>query len=341
VPREIYLDRNENNYGPAPACYEVLRRADSTLLSRYDRSFVSGSRGVLSARLAREFNVPEERIIVGYGAEQILKQAVQCSLPASGTLMVPAASWWYYKKIASEVGGRTVEYPMTQTGDRFVYDLEGMLRVYAHERPDVVFISSPNNPTGNSISDSDRARVLAEFRDSLVIIDEAYTLHDDTSYVTRLVDAHPRLAVLRTFSKYYALAGMRIGFAVIGKGLQDLAQFAGRYLGYHRLSEEVALAALDSPAYYREIARRMEEDKERYYAALGAIPGYTPFRSDANFLLVEIPAAGREDLEGALLKRGVHVKFMNEHRFTSHIRITLGTQEENQAVIDAITSRVE
>lgn len=334
----IFLDRNENNYGPAPACFEVLRRADRTLLSWYDRSFVSGSKGILTARLAREFRLPEDRIILGYGAEQILKQMIQCYLDRSGTLMVPAYSWWYYKRIASEAGARTVEYPMTKLKDRFGYDIPGMRLVYGRERPGIVFISSPNNPTGNTIARADLASILAELGPSLVVIDEAYVLHDETAYVTDLVNAHPNVLVLRTFSKYYALAGIRVGYALIGEGLTRLADFTNRYLGYHRLSEEIALAALDSPAYYRDIAKKMEEDKQRYYAALGALPGYTVFRSDANFILVEIPPAHTEGMKQALERRGLHVKFMNETPFNSHIRITLGTQEENRSVIEAITA---
>lgn len=338
MTRPIYLDRNENTYGPAPACYDVLRRIDRSRLSTYDRSFVSGSKGMLTARLARDFHLPESRIILGYGAEQILKQIIQCYLDESGTLMVPAFSWWYYKRIASEVGARTVEYPMAKNSDRFAYDLPGMRSVFARERPGIVFISSPNNPTGNTITRDDLAEVLRDLKDALVVIDEAYTFHDETAYVTDLVNAHPRLLILRTFSKYYALAGMRIGFAVIGEGFQKLAEFTNRYLGYHRLSEEIALAALDSPAYYREIAMKMEADRERYYAVLGALPGYTVFRSEANFILVEIPPSHRERLERGLLNRELHLKFLDEPLLSSHVRITLGTPEENSAVIETITA---
>jgi histidinol-phosphate aminotransferase len=293
---------------------------------------------MLTARLARDFRLPEGRIILGYGAEQILKQIVQCYLGAAGTLMVPAYSWWYYKRIASEVGARTIEYPMAKKADRFAYDLPGMRSVFARERPGIVFISSPNNPTGNTIARDDLAKILADLKDALVVIDEAYTFHDETAYVTELVNAHPRLLILRTFSKYYALAGMRIGFAVVGEEFQKLAEFTNRYLGYHRVSEEIALAALDSPDYYRDIAAKMDADRERYYAVLGALPGYTVFRSEANFVLVEIPLSHRERLEKGLLERGLHLKFMDEPLLNSHVRITLGTTEENSAVMETMTA---
>jgi histidinol-phosphate aminotransferase len=252
--------------------------------------------------------------------------------------MVPAYSWWYYKKIASEVGGLSVEFPMTVGEDRFQYDLPAMREVYVRERPSVVFISSPNNPTGNSLPLTDLEAILRDFRESVVVLDEAYVYGTTTGYVKDLIEANPKLLVVRTMSKYYALAGVRIGFALMGKGLTALAKFSNRYLGYNRLSEELAVAALDSPEYYREIAGKMNEDKERYYAALGRLPGFRVFRSDANFILAEIPPAHKAGLKAYLEERDLFVKFMDEALLNSHVRITIGTQEENRLVIDAITS---
>ena len=334
----VYMDRNENNYGPAPACFEVLKKADLTKLSWYDRSFTTGSKGILSARLAHDFGLAEDRIILGYGAEHLLKQTIQCYLQKNQKLMIPAYSWWYYKKIAAEVGGISIEYPMIKGEKSFLYDVPGMKEMYRRERPAIVFISSPNNPTGNALGLTDLKDVLTEFKDAVVVMDEAYAYHGKIDYINDLVESHPRLMVARTFSKYYALAGMRIGFAVVGKEMAELGKFANRYLGYHRLSEEIAIAALDATTYYQGIARAMWEDKEEYYEKIGRIPGCTVFRSEANFILVEIPAKHKEGLQAALKQKGLIVKFMEEPLLNSHIRITIGTREQNKMVINAITS---
>jgi histidinol-phosphate aminotransferase len=334
--KPIYLDRNENNYGPAPACYEVLRNADLTRLSWYTRAHVSGIRSILSERIAKDFGMPESRVILGYGAEDILKQAIQCYLGKDQKLMVPTYSWWYYKKIAAEVDGLNVEYPMIPGEDSFHYDVKGMLDLYVREKPSVVFISSPNNPTGNSISIEDLNLVLHEFGDALVVLDEAYSYAGKSEYVRGLVDENANLLVVRTFSKYYALAGIRIGFALMGENLSRLSRFTNRYLGYHRLSEEVALAALDSPEYYQMIAQNMRDDKELYYRELGRLPGFTVYRSDANFVLVAIPRDIKGSLNAFLTQRGLVVKFLSEELLNSHIRISLGTREQNRMVIDAI-----
>jgi histidinol-phosphate aminotransferase len=332
----IYLDRNENNYGPAPACLDVLHRSTSAQLSSYDRSFSRGITSPLSERIAQEAGIAEDRVLLGYGAEHLLKQTIQCYLHRGEKLLVPSHSWWYYKRIASEVGGVCVEYPMVTGTGSFRYDLPGMRRLYRRERPSVVFISSPNNPTGNAMDRDDLSEILSDFRDAIVVVDEAYVLQHGVKNLRAMVDSSHNVILVRSFSKYYALAGMRIGFALLGSGVTELRRFANRYLGYHRLSEEVALAALDSPEYYRDIARRIEADKELYYRELGGLPGFVVYRSEANFILVAVPQQRRQGLQAYLLERGLVVKFIDEAALNSHIRITIGTQEQNRALLDAV-----
>lgn len=341
MEEKIYLDRNENNYGPAPLCFEVLKKADYTKLSCYTKSFTSGIKSILSERIAREVNLPENRVLLGYGAEDLLKQAILCYLNKDEKLLIPAYSWWYYKKLASEAGGQNVEYPLIEGEDSFYYDIDKIVDIYKKEKPKAVLISSPNNPTGNSISLDDLKILLKELRDSVVIFDQAYAFEGFNNHLQEMLRNNPNLILVRTFSKYYALAGMRIGFALIGDNIQKLTQMTNRYLGFNRLSEEVALAALDSPDYYKSIAEKMRQDKELYYSELGKLKGFKVFKSDANFILVKIPKEIYKSLKEFLDGRGLIIKFMNEELLNSHLRITLGTQEQNLAVINSIKEFTE
>jgi histidinol-phosphate aminotransferase len=334
--KKVLLDRNENNYGPAPACYKVLENAGQDLFSNYTDAYKRGVKSALSERFAADFNLEEKRIILGYGAEDILKQVVQCYLGPDEKLMIPAFSWWYYKAIADEVGGTNVEYPLTKGNDSFHYDIDSMLSIYNSEKPKLVFLSSPNNPTGNSISSEDLEKVLSHMNETIVALDEAYWYYTKHEHAKYLVDTYPNLVVIRTFSKYYALAGIRIGYALIGRNLTRLANLANRYLGFNLISEKIALAALDSSSYYEDIANKMNSDKELYYKELGEIPGFIVYKSDANFVLVEIPKEIIQPLKKFLTEEGLIIKFMNEAILNSHMRITLGTQEENRMVIDTI-----
>lgn len=337
----VFLDRNENNYGPAPACFEVLRSSGLEHLSWYSKDFARGVKSVLSERLSAAFEVSESSILLGYGGEDLLKQTVHCYLAKGETIMIPNHSWWYYKAIAAEKGGVTVEYPMLPGPDSFIYDVEGLLRLAGKHKPSVVLISSPNNPTGNTLDLGDLRRILQELQDSVVVLDEAYWGfgHTRTNYVKDLVSEFTNLVVIRTFSKYYALAGLRIGFAFISRGLTQLSTFSARYLGYNRLSERIALAALDSAAYYADISGRMIEDKEMFYREINRIPGFKAYRSNANFILADIPPQHKAALKEDLARRGLVIKFFKNEPFMDDcVRITIGTREQNRRLGDALSA---
>jgi histidinol-phosphate aminotransferase len=341
MPSEsVFLDRNENNYGPAPACFEVLRSAGVDALSQYSKDYQRGVKSALTERLARDHGVPEARIHLGYGSEDILKQVVHCYLQPGASLLIPSHSWWYYKSVAAEKKGRTLEYALIPGEDAFRYDVEGLLRLARDERPRLVLISSPNNPTGNSLGDGDLRRVIGELKDTIIILDQAYWGFggEGTAPVRDLTEEHPRLIILRTFSKYYALAGIRIGYAFLGRDLDDLVRMGSRYLGFNRVSERIALAALDSGDYYAEIRRILIEDKEVIRRALNRIPGFKIYRSDANFLLADVPPAYKEALKAELDGRGLFIKFFKNEAFLDHcVRITLGTREQNRRLVEAVT----
>ncbi|MBE0645899.1 MAG: histidinol-phosphate aminotransferase family protein [Bacteroidetes bacterium] len=339
----LYFDRNENQYGPAPACFDVLRGVGIEQMSVYSRDFSRGVKSILSERLAGDFGVAERDILLGYGAEDILKQTVHCYLGAGDRIMIPSHSWWYYKTIAEEVNGVSVEYPIVEGGESYSYDIPAMLRIYDEHKPAVVLISSPNNPTGNALAHDDLLRVLRHMREGIIVLDQAYWSYasQDNNLVGDLRAEFPNLLIVRTFSKYYALAGVRIGYAVMGSNLTALEHFSARYLGYSRLSELIALAALDSIEYYTNITAKMEEDRDMFRRTLGALPGFTVFESVANFVLVKMPEELCAPLKQDLTARGLIVKFMNEDELHTHMRITLGTQEQNRILADAIRAFVQ
>lgn len=333
---KFYLDRNENNYGPAPACIDIARNASADLFYQYSTDYKQGMKSILSGRLSRIFNIPEDRVLLGYGAEDLLKQVVQCHLKNDRKLMIPSHSWWYYKEIANEVNGTNIEYPLVEGEESYYYDIDKLLELYNLEKPEIVFISSPNNPTGNSISPDDLNKVLNSLTDSVVVLDEAYWLSNNNERAAELVNKYPNLIIIRTFSKLYALAGIRIGYALIGEKFKQLSKMSNRYLGYNRISQRIAIAALDSPEYYEDIANKMAQDRDLYFDELNQLPEFKVFRSDANFVLVKMPKELMQPLNDFLKERGVIIKFMNEEILNSHMRITLGTQAQNRIAIDSI-----
>ncbi len=334
---KIILDRNENQYGPAPACYKVLQDANLEQLSLYSRDFAQGRKSQLSQQLADEIGIPEEHVLLSYGSEDMLKQVVHCYLHKGERLLLPQQSWWYYKKIAKEVMGEHVEYPLYERGNRFEFDVDEIIKLYNIHKPHLILIASPNNPTGSTMTRSDLARLIEHCSSSIIVLDQAYFGFEDSSnaQLKSLLETHSRLVVLRTFSKYFALAGLRIGYTCVGSELTHLIEFSARYLGYNQLTEQIALAALTDKAYYERISQYMREDKALYIRQLNKLPGFKAFESDANFMLVRFPLAHKQELQQGLKQRGVIVKFLDDPGVTDCIRITIGTRDQNINVIQA------
>ncbi len=337
-----WLDRNESQYGPSPKCFDYLKNIKYEDLSWYSRDFVRGIKSSLSEKIAKDFNIDERQIILSYGSEDLLKQIIHYYLDRKEKILIPKEAWWYYKKVAYEVGGFNVEYPMYITKENgvstFAYDVDKMIEIYDRERPRIVLVASPNNPTGNRIPKEDLKRFLDACRGALVMIDEAYWGFGskENDYVKPFIDEFPNLVICRTFSKYFALAGCRIGFAFAGKNLEELINYSVRYLGYNKISEKLAEIAMDDDEYYSNITKLIQEDKEYFYREFSKLEGFTAYKSYANFMLVDMPKEIRKDLNKFLKERNVLIKFLDEEAFKTETRITLGTREQNVYLIESI-----
>ncbi len=343
----IYLDRNEYNFEIAPLVNETIRTFSPIEFTHYTRCFERGIKSELSEYIGNLYKVPEKNVILGYGGEDILKSVIHCFLSQrhqQRKILIPTFSWWYYKSIAEEVNGSTVTYPLYEDGYEFKYDIQEMKRLFKEEKPDMLLLASPNNPTGNSLTLDEIKDILHNVDpQTIVVIDEAYTLFNkrDISYIAPLITEFPNLLIVRTFSKFYGLPGLRLGYAFMGENLRPFYSFSTMYLGFNKLSEKVGIAALQSTDFYSEKAILMQQDKKSYKENINSMHGFKVYNSDANFILVKYPIGLKEKLQNEFSKVNIVVKFMNEEGLRSHMRITLGTPEINQQVINIIKKVAE
>lgn len=337
-----FLDRNEFNYSPSKEVVEALKNFDINKLCFYTRIYDEGKKSILSVFLSELYDIDETQVLLGYGGEDILKQAVHYFLTeedGNKTMLIPKFSWWYYKSIADEVNGRTLQYPLYEDGNTFKYDFAAMKDMIQKENPKILLLASPNNPTGNGLTPEELDELLAEVpAKTKVLIDEAYAsfVSTDTRYIKELVNKYPNLIISRTLSKFYGLPGLRMGFGFMSKELEKISKYSNKYLGYNRISEDIAIAALKSDAHYRNIAKLMNEDRARYEKEIGVLPGFKVYESVANFILIKYPITLKEALQKAFAEQSYKVKFMNEPDINTHLRITLGRPEQNRIVIDTI-----
>lgn len=181
---------------------------------------------------------------------------------------------------------------MPEAGNRFTFDIKDCLNQYRRYKPKIILLTSPNNPTGNLLAFEDAARILRTVSHStLVVIDEAYLGFQEPRYrqnFLSLVRQFPNLILLRSFSKLYALAGLRIGYALCGQGVSALLKYQPHYLGMSRILEEVAVAALDSFSYYRTVARNTIRLRKYFIRNVLPLKHFRCFESHANFVLIKV-----------------------------------------------------
>lgn len=339
-----YLDRNEFNFEPSQEVVEAIKNFDISKFAFYTRIYDQGKKSIFSVFLSEKFDIDESQIVLGYGAEDLLKKAVHFFLTEEGgnrTMLIPKFSWWYYERIAAEVGGKTLKYEVYEDGDTFRYDFDALRRQVNEVKPKILLVATPNNPTGNGLTPKELGSLCDMVpEETIILVDEAYAnyITQDTTYVKHLVETKSNIIFCRTLSKFYGLPGLRLGFGFIGKGdeMESYARYANMYLGYDRLSEEVGIAALKSDAHYREIARVMQEARDMYTKELGMLDGFKVYKSVANFILIKYPVSLKDHLQQAFADEDYKVKFMAEPDLHDHMRITLGRREQNRTICSTI-----
>ncbi len=336
-----YLDRNEFNFEPSDKVLEAVKNFDPKELCFYTRIYDEGKKSVISVRLSEIYGLPESQVILGYGGEDILKNAVHYFLMSgtNKTILIPEFSWWYYNRIAGECGGNFEMYPLHETADTFAYDIDEVISYTNRIHPRMLLLASPNNPTGNGLTPDEIGKIMENIpSDTIVLIDEAYAsfISTDTHYIAPLIEKYSNLIISRTLSKFYGLPGLRVGFGFIGKGHDQFMSWVNKYLGYNRFSEAVALAALDSDEHYRRVADEMDWGRQLYKKELGNLPGFKVYKSVANFILIKYPVEIKDALKEALALQEYKIKFMGDKGLESCVRITLGRKEQTQTVCDTI-----
>ncbi len=328
----VFLDRNESQYPPSPGCIAVLRNLAPETLAHYSRE------DRLVGRLADWLGVQADRIVLGAGSEGLLKTAFRNLVKPGDTVLIPDPSWPYYAQLASAAGAVVHRNALREKEGHFTYDITALLELAHTTQPSLVIVASPNNPSGNSISLPDLVTVLSALGDAAVILDEAYWGYQttDNAYVGELVARFPKLLVIRTFSKFFGLAGIRMGFGVSGSGLLHFASGAAVYLGHNRISEALAIAALDDLGYYQLLARGLELEKRNFMAAVKAEPRVTCYPSSANFVLLRLDADAQLALRHRVQQDGLVVKFFADPPLEHCVRFSFGTPSQNSMLLRAL-----
>ncbi|MBB3192109.1 histidinol-phosphate transaminase [Halomonas cerina] len=326
-PREqlIKLNTNENPYPPAPGVEAVLRDYPADHLRRYPDP---DSRALREA-LAEEFGVEVEQVFVGNGSDEVLALAFQAFFRHDRPVEMPAISYSFYPV-----------YCRLYEVERRVHDLDDQWRVdlsaFGNDSGGVIF-ANPNAPTGHGHGRQAIAGLLERVTEPVVLVDEAYVDFGGESAVP-LVERFPNLLVTGTFSKSRSLAGLRLGYAVGSRELiEGLERVKNSFNSYpvDSLASTVGIAALADHEHFEACREAVITTRERTRGHLETL-GFQVLPSLTNFLLVTHPGFDAAQLFVGLRERGVLVRHFNTQALRDHLRISVGTDDEMETLIETL-----
>jgi histidinol-phosphate aminotransferase len=327
VKGSIKLASNENPLGPSPKAVAAMREAIDQV-----HRYPDGSCFYLRRALARKLGVSPEAILLGNGSNELIELIVRTFLRQEQEAVMADQAFVIYRMVVQAQGGRATCVPLRD----FTHDLEAMADA-VNGGTRIVFLANPNNPTGTIFfreAWEDFLRSLP--RHVIVVMDEAYAeFVEDPAYPDSLADlgGEQPIVVLRTFSKIYGLAGLRVGYGVAPPELVDMMNRVRAPFNVSTLAQVAALAALDDDAHV-ERTRRVNREGMVYLRRALIDLGLEVVPSWANFILVRVGNAAR--VYESLLRLGVIVRPVPVYGFPEHVRITVGLPEENERLIGAL-----
>lgn len=306
----VKLDANESPYDFPDA----LSAVKPLRTNRYPDPEAKAVRSVL----AKMWGVRSENILHGNGSDELIFYLISVF---GGPVLFPVPTFSMYGIIGTILDQKTIGVPLDET---FQLDEAALIRSIRHERPRIIFLSSPNNPTGNSFAPNVMLKILQSSK-GIVVIDEAYQPFSSRKSFVPYLTSYSHLVIMKTLSKI-GLAALRTGFIIAGKEIIREVNKVRLPFNVNSLSQTVALRALRNSERLRHSVSAVVREREKLFSRLQGLEGVQPFPSDANFILFRVKRAGR--VYELLLERGVLVRNLSR-TVRDCLRVTIGLPEEN------------
>jgi histidinol-phosphate aminotransferase len=328
ISNSIKLASNENPLGPSPMAVEAILKN----LGRLNR-YPDGSGHVLVRKLAEKFGVSSENVVIGNGSDDIISMLTQTFLNPGDEAILPKPSFLMYEIAVKTADAVPVAVPLKSLS----IDLAGMRNLIS-ARTRMIFLCNPNNPTGTIISADDLDDFLIRIPEHIVVVvDEAYIefARDPRCLsAVRYVSNDRPVVALRTFSKAYGLAGIRVGYGIMAGETAGLLNRIRQPFNVNSLAQAGAAAALDDHAFFEKTVKLIHDGVDYLQSGLDKL-GIPYFPTEANFFLVDVERKADAVFED-LLRMGVIVRSMTSYGYPNFIRVNAGLPEENDRLLDAL-----
>lgn len=330
VQKNGRLHLNENLFKPSPKCLEVLKDVTMEDLYLYDL----GRTDELVDTLALATGISSNNIFVHNGSAEVIKSIGSILLNENDIVLIPTPGWSYYKSVADAKFAKCITYEVCEKEDTYEYNIEDILQKAKECHPKVIILTSPQMPTGCGIDYNDIERIIRENENSIILLDEAYWGYgnDDNKFEKRIITKYSNVVITRTFSKFYGLADIRIGYGLCSYPLRrtiglDLPLF--RACG---ISRRIAIAAVEDREYYQKMKEESNSVREWFSAELNTIPGVKAYRSESNFVFVKLENADADKVRAYMEENGLLIRLFTD-KDALRLRITIGPRDIMERVV--------
>ncbi len=324
IPCKVKLDANESPYGFKKA----LKAAEHVKTNRYPDPEATALKKLLS----RYVEANMDNILQGNGSDELIYYLITTF---GGPVLYPTPTFSMYGIITQAIGEKSIGIPLDK---EFDLDLKDILKAIKKERPKLIFLSSPNNPTGNCYSSEKMLKIIESTSSlSLVVVDEAYQPFSSKKGFLPLLKDYKNLVIMRTLSKI-GLAGLRVGFLIAHKEIISEVNKVRLPFNLNSLSQAIAIEALKDRKSFQTHISTIASEREKLFMELKKMDGVTPYPSEANFILFKVNNSDR--VYKNLLERGVLVRNMRGV-VGSCLRVTVGTPGENKIFLNTLNKVIK
>jgi len=320
----VKLDGNENPYGCSPKVYRALAAYP------YYHNYPDPEQRELRKALEGYTGLGRQHIVCGTGSDDLIDLILRLFLKPGDEVINCPPTFGMYPFSTEVCGGRVVDVPRTKDSS---LDMTGMEKALT-ESTKVIFVASPNNPTGNATSMEEIKELIDTGR--VVVVDEAYFEFSNTGTMANLVPSHPNLIVLRTFSKWAGLAGLRIGYGLFPTEIAEYLMKIKQPYNASAAAQAAVLASLADIDYLRADVAKIVVERERLFGKLKELGWLQPYPSQANFILCSLPKGSAQETWQGLREKGIFVRYFDAPGLRDCLRITVGRPEDTDILVKAL-----
>ncbi|MCY4465897.1 MAG: histidinol-phosphate transaminase [Chloroflexi bacterium] len=323
----IKLDANENPFGPSPRVHEALAELVHAHI------YPDPESGRLRTLLADYCGAPAEQILCGAGADELIELIMQLFIEPGDCIINSPPTFAMYSFNAPLYHARAIDVPRRND---FSLDVESIERAVKQHKPKLVFLCSPNNPSGNLISSAQFDRLLA--LPTTLVLDEAYIEFAEADSLASQVGTRENLIVLRTLSKWAGLAGLRLGYGIFPPALMPHLWKIKQPYNVNVAADVAGQASLLDIDLLQARVAELVQQRKRLETALAELPFLCPYPSQANFLLCRVQGMPASQLRDQLAQAGIIVRYYDKLSLHDHIRISAGTAPQMDRLLAALAN---